>query len=91
MTRHRHGRSQQGCRRFEPFQIRGQRYPSDEGDIVTFTIRVKNDGQDTATNVDRHRHRCPDGFTYQANSIAGGDAATMPDPAGKGLHGRSIA
>ena len=43
------------------------------GDSVTFTLTLTNDGPDTATNVDV-TDNLPVGFTYDAASIAGGDA-----------------
>ncbi|MGD2249088.1 MAG: DUF11 domain-containing protein, partial [Candidatus Methanofastidiosia archaeon] len=43
------------------------------GDTVTFTITVYNDGPDTATNVDVE-DVIPNGYTYVAASIAGGDS-----------------
>ena len=43
------------------------------GDTVTFTITVYNDGPDTATNIDVE-DVIPNGYTYVAASIAGGDS-----------------
>jgi uncharacterized repeat protein (TIGR01451 family) len=43
------------------------------GDTVTFTITVYNDGPDTATNI-TVEDVIPNGYTYVAASIAGGDA-----------------
>jgi LPXTG-site transpeptidase (sortase) family protein len=54
------------------------------GDLITFTIRVTNEGPDTATNVSV-TDVVPDGFNYQANSITGGNSRNDLDPAGSGL------
>ncbi|MBU7009883.1 MAG: DUF11 domain-containing protein, partial [Theionarchaea archaeon] len=43
------------------------------GDTVTFTITVYNDGPDTATNIGVE-DVIPNGYTYVAASIAGGDS-----------------
>jgi uncharacterized repeat protein (TIGR01451 family) len=43
------------------------------GDTVTFTITVYNDGPDTATNI-TVEDVIPNGYTYVAASIAGGDS-----------------
>ncbi len=46
----------------------------DVGDTVTFTITVANAGPDTATNVSVE-DILPDGYSYVAGSITGGDAS----------------
>jgi uncharacterized repeat protein (TIGR01451 family) len=45
----------------------------DVGDTVTFTLTLSNAGPDAATNVSVE-DVIPDGFSYVAGSIAGGDA-----------------
>jgi uncharacterized repeat protein (TIGR01451 family) len=45
----------------------------DVGDTVTFTIRVSNGGPSTATNIDV-RDIVPNGYSYVALSITGGDS-----------------
>jgi uncharacterized repeat protein (TIGR01451 family) len=43
------------------------------GDTITFTITVYNDGPDTATNI-TVEDVIPNGYSYVAASIAGGDS-----------------
>lgn len=54
------------------------------GDIITFSIIVTNEGPDTATNV-MLEDIVPDGFTYRAGTISGGDSQNDTDPSGTGL------
>ncbi len=42
------------------------------GDTITFTLTISNAGPVNATNIDVE-DTIPDGFTYVAASIAGGD------------------
>ncbi|MBX2837276.1 MAG: DUF11 domain-containing protein [Gammaproteobacteria bacterium] len=54
------------------------------GDTITFTLEVTNAGPDAATTV-TVTDVIPDGFSYFAGSIAGGDTNDDSDPAGSGL------
>ncbi len=54
------------------------------GDVVTFTIEVRNAGPDEATDVNIVDVVKP-GFSYMAGSIAGGTTRIDSSPAGSGL------
>jgi len=54
------------------------------GDVVTFSIVVRNNGPDNATDV-RIVDVVKPGFGYVASSIAGGDTRNDTSPAGIGL------
>jgi len=54
------------------------------GDVVTFTIKVKNDGPDAATDVHITDLVLP-GFSYVSASMTGGDTRVDTSPAGTGL------
>jgi len=54
------------------------------GDVVMFTLDVRNNGPDTATNS-TVTDALPAGLIYQIASISGGDASNDSDPAGSGL------
>jgi len=54
------------------------------GDVVTFTIKVRNNGPDTATDVQVTDVVLP-GFNYISASMTGGDTMIDTSPAGTGL------
>ena len=54
------------------------------GDVVTFTLKITNNGPDTATNV-QVTDIVPAGFLYQSASITGGSTNNDISPAGTGL------
>jgi len=54
------------------------------GDVLTFTLKVKNTGPDTATNL-TVSDIVPAGFTYVGASITGGSTTNDASPAGTGL------
>ena len=54
------------------------------GDTITFTLTVRNDGPDIATNATVTDIVQP-GFSYVVGSIAGGTSTNEIDPAGVGL------
>jgi len=54
------------------------------GDIVTFTLKVTNNGPDTATDI-HVLDPVTAGFSYQASSMTGGDIRDDSSPTGTGL------
>jgi uncharacterized repeat protein (TIGR01451 family) len=56
----------------------------DEGDTVTYTLQLTNNGPVAATSIDV-TDIVPAGVTYVASSIAGGDSRNDTDPTGSGL------
>jgi uncharacterized repeat protein (TIGR01451 family) len=56
----------------------------DVGSTVTFTLVIANGGPSTATNIDV-TDVIPDGYTYVAASITGGDSNDDTNPATTGL------
>ncbi len=54
------------------------------GDVVTFSIEVKNNGPDTATDININ-DVVKSGFSYVAGSIAGGSTRVDSAPAATGL------
>lgn len=54
------------------------------GDVVTFTIKVKNRGPDTANDVHITDVVLP-GFSYVSASMTGGDTRVDTSPVGTGL------
>jgi len=54
------------------------------GDVLTFTLKIVNNGPDTATNV-QVTDIVPAGFSYVPASIAGGSSNNDGSPGGTGL------
>ena len=54
------------------------------GDVLTFTLKISNNGPDTATNV-QVTDIVPAGFSYVPASIAGGSTNNDVNPGGTGL------